>query len=247
MSDVRGVVKKLSLGLVFAAGLTLTGCASNSGASTSPDDPYEATNRDIFEFNMKLDRNIARPTAQFYVDTVPEFARDGLHNILTNANEPVVFVNDVLQGDVDWAAQTLGRLVLNTGFGLGGAIDVASRLGIPNHDNDFGITLGRWGVGEGPYLMLPVLGPAPPRDLTGMVVDIFFDPTTYVSYRSSLYYTMGIGLVEVIDMRAQTLGQLEGIERTSVDFYATTRNLYLQSREADLNRGKPNVENLPNF
>ena len=95
--------------------------------------------------------------------------------------------------------------------------------------------------------MLPMLGPAPPRDLIGKVVDIFLDPMTYVSYRSKLYYDMGIGLIGVIDLRAQNIGTLESIERTSVDYYATTRNLYLQYRKAAVNRGKPDVEDLPNF
>ena len=246
MSDVRGVVGKFSLIACFAASLLVAGCAS-TGPSTADNDPYEATNRDIFAFNQRLDSAVALPVAKFYVRAVPEPARDGIHNVLTNLNEPVVFANDVLQGDIDWAGQTLGRFGVNTTLGLGGLIDVASKMGIPSHDNDFGITLGRWGVGEGPFLMLPLLGPAPPRDLTGKVVDIFLDPMTYVSYRSKLYYDMGIGLIGIIDLRAQNIGTLESIERTSVDYYATTRNLYLQYRKAAVNRGKPDVENLPNF
>lgn len=247
MSDARGVVRHLSLILVFATSMMVTGCTSTSGVATADNDPYEATNRDIFAFNMKLDKYVARPVAQAYVDVVPELARVGIHNVLTNANEPVVFVNDVLQGDAEWAGDTLGRIGINTTFGLGGLIDVASKIGIPDHDNDFGITLGRWGLGEGPYLMLPFLGPAPPRDLAGRVVDIFFDPTFWVSYRSKIYYDMGIGLLGVVDTRAQNLGQLESLKHTSVDFYATTRNLYLQYRRAQVNRGRPEIENLPNF
>lgn len=246
MSDVRGVVGKLSLMVCFAASLLVSGCAS-TGPTTADNDPYEATNRDIFAFNQRLDKSVALPVAKFYVRAVPEPAREGIHNVLTNLNEPVVFANDVLQGDPDWAGQTLGRFAVNSTLGLGGLIDVASKMGIPSHDNDFGITLGRWGFGEGPFLMLPLLGPAPPRDLTGKVVDIFLDPMTYVSYRSKLYYDMGLGLIGIIDLRAQNIGTLESIERTSVDYYATTRNLYLQYRKAAVNRGKPDVENLPDF
>lgn len=238
---------RYSLIALFALSLFVSGCASTSGTATADNDPYEQTNREIFAFNQKLDKAVALPVAKFYVRVVPEPARDGVHNFLTNLNEPVVFANDVLQGDPSWAGQTFGRFAINSTLGIGGLIDVASKMGIPNHDNDFGITLGRWGLGEGPFLMLPLLGPAPPRDLTGRVVDIFLDPMTYVSYRSKIYYDMGLGLIGIIDLRAQNIGTLESIERTSVDYYATTRNLYLQYRKAAVDRGKPDVQNLPNF
>ncbi len=247
MSDVRSVVGKLSLALVLGAGLLVSGCASTKTISTSDNDPYESTNRDIFAFNMRMDRAVALPVAKFYVRAVPEPARDGVHNFITNLNDPVVFANDVLQGDADWAAQTFGRFTLNSTLGIGGLVDVAAKMGIPSHDNDFGITLGRWGLGEGPFLMLPLMGPAPPRDLTGKIVDIFLDPLFYVSWRDKIYYDLGLGLISVIDLRAQNIDTLASIERTSVDYYATTRNLYLQYRKAAVNRGKPDVENLPNF
>lgn len=244
---MQGVVEKFSLALVFVAGLIVSGCATTGGATSSDNDPYEATNRETFAFNQRLDKAVALPVAKFYVRAVPEPARDGIHNVLTNINLPVVFANDVLQGDVDRAGQTVGRFTVNSTLGLGGLVDVASKMGIPSHETDFGITLGTWGVGEGPFLMLPLIGPAPPRDLVGKGVDILLDPMTYVSYRSKLYYDMGIGLIGVIDLRAQNIDTLESIERTSVDFYATTRNLYLQYRDAAVRKGKPDVENLPNF
>jgi len=247
MSDVRGVVGKYSLILVFAVSLFMSGCASTPGTSTADNDPYEATNRDVFALNQRLDKAVALPVAEFYVSAVPEPARDGVHNFLTNLNSPVVFANDVLQGDVGHAGETLGRFGVNSTLGLAGLVDVASKMGIPGHDTDFGITLGMWGVGEGPFLMLPLIGPAPPRDLVGKVVDVFLDPLTYVSFRSKIYYDIGLGTIGIIDLRAQNIDTLESIERTSVDYYATTRNLYLQYRKAAVNRGKPDVENLPNF
>lgn len=247
MSDVRGVVGKYSLILVFAVSLFMSGCASTPGTSTTDNDPYEATNRDVFALNQRLDKAVALPVAEFYVSAVPEPARDGVHNFLTNLNSPVVFANDVLQGDVGHAGETLGRFGVNSTLGLAGLVDVASKMGIPGHDTDFGITLGMWGVGEGPFLMLPLIGPAPPRDLVGKVVDVFLDPLTYVSFRSKIYYDIGLGTIGIIDLRAQNIDTLESIERTSVDYYATTRNLYLQYRKAAVNRGKPDVENLPNF
>lgn len=232
---------------VVAAALLVSACAHTPGGTATDNDPYEATNRDIFAFNMTLDRAVARPVATFYVHAVPAPAREGVHNFLTNINLPVVFANDVLQGDVDRAGQSLGRITVNTTLGIGGLFDVASRMGIPGHDTDFGITLGTWGLGEGPYLMLPLLGPAPPRDLAGRVVDIFLDPVTYWNFREKIYYDIGLGTLGVVDLRAQNLGTLESIERSSVDYYATTRNLYLQYRAAQIRKGKPDVENLPNF
>ena len=126
-----------------------------------------------------------RPVAKFYRSAVPEPARDGIHNALTNLNSPVVLANDVLQGDGDKAADTFGRFVINSTVGVAGLIDVASKMGIPGHDNDFGITLGKAGAAEGSYLVLPFVGPKPPRDLVGTGVDIAFDPLTYVSWHNS--------------------------------------------------------------
>ena len=114
---------------------------------------------------------MARPIAKGYRDAVPEPVRDGIHNALTNLNSPVVLANDVLQGDGDKAVNTFGRIVINSTVGIGGLIDVASKIGIPGHDNDFGITLGKGGVAEGSYLVLPFAGPMPPRDLLGTGVD----------------------------------------------------------------------------
>ncbi len=119
---------------------------------------------------------------------MPEPARDGIHNALTNLNAPVVFVNDVLQGETDKAADTFGRFVINSTVGLAGLIDVAGKMGIPGHDNDFGITLGKAGAAEGSYLVLPFVGPKPPRDLVGTGVDIAFDPLTYMSWNNSTLY-----------------------------------------------------------
>ncbi len=243
----RGVVKYAWM-LILTAGLFVSGCASTSPTSTADNDPYEATNRNIFALNQEMDKDVALPVAKFYVRTVPEPAREGVHNFIDNLNAPVVFANDVLQGDVDRAGQTLGRFSLNSTLGIGGLIDVASKMGIPYHETDFGITLGMWGFGEGPFLMLPVLGPAPPRDLVGKIVDFtVLDPTFWVSFRSEIYYEIGLGVLSTIDLRAQNIDTLESIERTSVDYYATIRNLYLQSRKAAVNRGKPDIENLPNF
>ena len=182
---------------------------------------------------------------------MPEPARDGIHNALTNLNAPVVLANDVLQGDGDKAANTFGRFVINSTVGLGGLIDVASKIGIPYHDNDFGITLGKAGAAEGSYLVLPFAGPKPPRDLVGTGVDIAFDPLTYISLNGcDTWHVVRFGL-GVLDAAAANIDAVESIERSSIDFYATTRNLYRQNRNAQINGGKSgangSAEHLPNF
>ena len=240
---------KTSAQLLSALTLTLAlgGCSTPSAESLAQNDPWEKTNRDIFELDVRLDHAVARPIAKGYRAAVPEPVRDGIHNALTNLNGPVVLANDVLQGDGDKAANTAGRIVINSTVGIAGLIDVASKVGIPGHDNDFGITLGKAGVSEGSYLVLPFAGPKPPRDLLGTGVDVAFDPLTYAQFHGSdtwMVVRFGMG---VLDSRASQLDAVETIERSSIDFYATTRNLYRQSRNAKINEGKAGTDDLPNL
>jgi phospholipid-binding lipoprotein MlaA len=231
----------------LALGLVLGACSTPSPESVAQNDPWEKTNRDVFDFDVKLDHAVARPLAKGYRTVVPEFARDGIHNALTNLNSPVVLANDVLQGDGDKAANTFGRIVINSTVGVAGLIDVASKVGIPGHENDFGITLGKAGVAEGSYLVLPFAGPMPPRDLVGAGVDIAFDPLTYAQFHGRdtwMVVRFGAG---VLDSRTSQLDAVETIERSSIDFYATTRNLYRQSRNAKINDGKAGTDDLPNL
>jgi phospholipid-binding lipoprotein MlaA len=183
----------------------------------------------------------------FYTHAVPELARDGVHNFLENLGTPVTLANDVLQGESHRAVDTFGRIVVNTTVGIGGLIDVAQKTGIPEHSADFGETLGVWGVAEGPFLVIPVLGPSNPRDAFGNAVDIAIDPETWVAFTSATYFKLGKGVMGIADTRAQNLAALDELERTSVDLYATERSLYRQHREAEINHGKPNIDNLPNF
>jgi phospholipid-binding lipoprotein MlaA len=228
--------------------LGAAGCATTASQTASdPNDPYEAQNRQIFELNQKLDKYVALPVATAYVDVVPDVARDGIHNFLANLDVPVTFGNDVLQGAADHAGESLGRFLINSTVGLGGFIDVAQKIGVQEHEADFGETLGVWGVGPGPYIVLPGLGPSDPRDAFGYGVDIAMDPLTWISWRSSTYYMLGRGAMKIVDERARNIDTLNEIERTSVDLYATLRSLYRQHREAEIHGGKPNLEDLPNF
>jgi phospholipid-binding lipoprotein MlaA len=243
MTALRGLTV-LTLGV--SLGLFLTAC-STTGGNPQANDPYEQTNREIFDFDIRLDRHILLPTAEAYNDVVPEFARDGIHNFLLNLNSPVIFANDVLQGEASRGGETLARFVLNSTIGIGGLIDIAGKIGIPYHDEDFGQTLGVWGSEEGPYLVLPFFGPSNPRDLTGDVVDIAFDPNTYISNNYKFYWSLGRGVISVIDLRARNATTLAGIERGSVDYYASVRSLYRQNRTNEIANGKQDVSNLPDF
>ena len=235
----------------LALSLMLGACSTPSPDSIAQNDPWEKTNRDVFDFDIKLDHTIARPLAKGYRDAVPEPVRDGIHNAVTNLNSPVVLANDVLQGNSGKAADTFGRILINSTIGLGGLIDVASKVGIPYHDNDFGITLGKGDIAEGSYLVLPFAGPLPPRDLLGTGVDVAFDPLTWTKFHGRDTWTVvrfGIG---TLDAEASRIDEVETIERSSIDFYATTRNLYRQSRNAKINDGKAGAtgapDNLPNL
>src|SRR5262245_14116852 len=158
-----------SISAVIVAALSLAACTTRSPEALAEHDPFEPTNRFWFDVSQKADKYFAKPVAQGYVAVVPEPARDGLHNVLTNINQPVVFGNELLQGSPKRAASTLGRFVVNTTVGVAGLVDVATKIGLPDDDQDGGVTFGKWGLPEGPYLFLPLLGPAPPRDLLGRV------------------------------------------------------------------------------
>jgi phospholipid-binding lipoprotein MlaA len=217
---------------VLAMSVWLGGCATPSADSLAQNDPWENTNRDIFAFDVWAEHNVAAPVDDGYRAVVPEPARQAVHNVVTNLHAPIVLANDVLQGDGKKAAHTLGRILLNSTIGLGGLIDVASKLGIPYHDNDFGITLGQNGVAEGSYIVLPLLGPLPPRDLLGGGVDGFFDPLGYAHFPGKGTFNLARSGFRILDTVDRRRDEFESIERSSVDFYATTRNLYRQSRNA---------------
>jgi len=210
-------------------------------------DPWEPTNRAVFDFDVKLDHLVATPIAKFYRSAVPEPAREGVHNALDNLHAPVVLINDVLQGDTNRAGETLGRFIINSTAGLAGLIDVGAKIGIPGHENDFGVTLGMAGAQQGSYLVLPLVGPKPPRDLVGMGVDIAFDPVTYMTWNNStLYMIVRTGLT-ALDERTANIESVETIERSSIDFYASTRSLYRQYRNGEIHNGATTDRDLPNF
>jgi phospholipid-binding lipoprotein MlaA len=193
-----------------------------------------------------VEHNIGHPVDDVYRKVIPAPARKGIHNATNNLRSPVILANDVLQGRVNKAAKTLGRIVINSTIGLGGLIDVAKDWGMPYQDNDFGVTLGTGGVQEGSYLVLPFLGPAPPRDLLGQAVDGFFDPLYWARFDNKATWMLVRGGAATLDKVDDRRNEFDTIERTSIDFYATVRNLYRQNRAA-LIRGEDSKIQLPDF
>src|SRR5215471_13136780 len=240
--------------LVLFLTLILSGCATSPN-NLQPEvaeaedfnDPLEDTNRAIFDFNQKVDRHVLVPVAKAYRTVLPELVRDSLRDFLRNLRAPLIFANDALQGDFERAGETFARFTLNSTLGVGGLIDVAGRWGqLPYYEQDLGLTFGVWGIPEGPYLVVPVLGPSDPRDLVGQVAEGFGDPFNKLVTGNpyTLYWIPFVrGAVSGIDQRSRYIETLADIERTSLDYYATIRSLYRQRRAALIRHEKE--QNLP--
>jgi phospholipid-binding lipoprotein MlaA len=210
-------------------------------------DPFEPFNRAMYSFNDGLDRVVLGPVASGYETVAPQVVRNRVRDFLDNWKSPVWFANDVLQGDIDHAGVTASRFALNTTVGVLGVYDFAAHhADLPKRDEDFGQTLGVWGVGNGPYLMLPVLGPTTFRDLGGIVVDIGMDPFTYAEFEGDDAYRLTNKTLDIIDIRVQTDPAIRTI-RESVDPYAQARALYIQSRAERVRNGQGSYEDLPDF
>src|ERR1700758_15848 len=240
--------------LVLLLALMLPGCAT-SPSNTQPETaeaedfnvPFEDANRKIFDFNQMVDRNVLVPVAKAYRAALPDPIRDSLRDFLRNLRAPLIFANDALQGQFERAGQTFARFTLNSTLGLAGFVDVAGRWGeLPYHEDDLGLTFAVWGVPEGPYLVVPILGPSTPRDLSGQVAEGFGDPFNRLVTGNpyTLYWIPFVrGGVAGIDQRSRYIETLADIERTSLDYYATIRSLYRQRRAALIRHEKE--QNLP--
>lgn len=231
--------------LVPAQGAWAQATVTSQQVQEDVNDPFEGTNRFFFRINDFLDDVFLRPAAVIYRAAIPEFGRNRVRNFMNNLDAPVVFANDILQGEIDRAGDTFLRFGINTTFGIGGLFDVATDWGIPFHDEDFGQTLAVWGAGEGPYAYLPILGPSNFRDSMGRLVDIGFDPLTYVHWGQYDYVPWVRTAVNVIDLRSRNIETLDEIERTSVDYYASIRSIYRQYRKNEILNGE--AGDLPDF
>lgn len=237
---------------VLSAAL-LAGCAATPPADDvdavaefeQNNDPLEPTNRAIFAFNQAVDNAVLRPVAEGYRAAVPEFGRDRVHDFLNNLTAPFTFVNDLLQGEVGRAGETFGRFCLNTTFGVLGIMDVATPMGLAPHQEDAGQTFAIWGIGEGPYIVLPLFGPSNPRDAVGLVVEAVADPVSIGMRRADAEWGPWARTgVSAVDLRERYLDLLDEVEATSLDYYSAIRSLYRQRRSAEI-RNTNNVDTMP--
>lgn len=197
-------------------------------------DPIEPTNRAVFDANHFADRNVMKPVAQAYEDYIPEVVRVKIHNVLSNLREPIISVNDLLQANPDRAWTTVRRFAVNTTAGGLGLFDVATDWDLPHHDADFGQTFGVWGIGEGPFVELPLFGPSNVRDAFGTALDMVADPFTWMGGTTVTVFNASRTSVHMVDERGRNIDALDDLERNSVDFYATLRSVYHQHRQAEI-------------
>lgn len=244
-------IKTLVIGGVCAAAIALSGCTTTAyvdeTAKKEANDPIEGVNRSFFAVNEQLDNVAIEPVARGYRKAVDPGFRIAIHNFFRNLGEPVTFVNDVLQGNLGRASKTFGRATINSTIGFLGVADAAGAMGIPYHHEDFGQTLAVWGIPEGPYLFFPLIGPKPPRDLIGGIVDVFANPFFWANEPIIDGVMMSKPVVQGIDIRERNLENLDRLEETSVDFYASIRSLYRQRREYEIRNGESNFEDLPDL
>lgn len=221
---------------VLLGALVLTGCASTAN---NPKDPWEGYNRAMYTFNDTVDRAVVKPVAKGYDAAAPLPVKVGVGNFFGNIGDVWVGVNNLLQGKVVAGASDFGRVLVNTSVGILGFFDVASPLGLERHEEDFGQTLGKWGVGDGPYVVLPIFGPKTLRDTAGFGVDTLADPLghkdndSYIAERNS---AMGLRLIHA---RAELLPAEKVIDDAATDRYAYLRDAYLQRRLSLIHDGNP--------
>jgi phospholipid-binding lipoprotein MlaA len=213
----------------------LGGCASTG----DPRDPFEPMNRAVYQFNDELDKALVRPVAEAYRHFVPPVVRTGIGNFFSNINDVLIALNNALQGKMPEAINDLGRVAVNTTLGVLGFRDVATELGVPKNDEDFGQTLGRWGFRDGPYIVLPILGPSSVRDTFGWAGDIYTHPLGYVDNVNARNSLIGLRFVTV---RADLLEATNILETAALDPYEFVRDAYLQRRRNLVYDGKPPEE-----
>lgn len=237
MDKIRTAVTAL------CAATFLAGCAS--GPNRTAGDPLEPMNRVVFKVNDAVDRTIAVPVAKGYQKVTPQPLRTAISNFFSNLGDLSNIANELLQLKITDATEDVIRFAMNTTFGIGGLIDFATLARLPKHHQDFGLTLGRWGVPSGPYLVLPVFGPSTFRDSVGLAVDVRFNPLNYIepSARTPLY------VVQFVSARSDMLAATNVLEQAALDKYSFVRDAYLQQRKSKLSAGNGDTGTpaLPNY
>jgi phospholipid-binding lipoprotein MlaA len=231
-------MKPFAKRLTWIAGLALLG----SGCATRPpyeevSDPLEPVNRAIYNFNDYLDRGVLKPVAKGYVKVVPAAARTGVRNFFNNLLEPITIINDALQGKGRQALADTMRFGFNTTFGVFGLVDVATPWGLERHQEDFGQTFGTWGIGEGWYLVLPLLGPSSVRDGVGTLMALKLQPVPYLVDDTATRW--GIYSLYFISLRADLLSASEVLDTAALDPYLQVREAYRQKRWSEIHDGNP--------
>lgn len=250
----------LSRGALNAILVCMCGAVLLGGCATRPpesdpvalaeyketNDPIEPLNRYFFAINSLIDAFVLKPAAVLYDWSLPKPVKNSVRSFFNNLETPVTLANDIFQGEWGRAKTTTTRFAINTTAGIGGLIDWASPMGYPYHSEDFGQTLAVHGVGSGPYLYLPVLGPSNPRDGIGYAADTMMNPMTYV-LRGHDKVRFILFTSNAIDRRSRAIEVLDEIERSSVDYYASLRSLSRQRRADEIRNGKPDFESLPDL
>ncbi|WP_233883090.1 MlaA family lipoprotein [Paraburkholderia flagellata] len=237
MTTIR--MRAVTLGV---AALALGGCSTVQ--TPSKDDPWEGFNRTVYTFNDKVDTYALKPVAQGYVKVTPQPVRDSVTNFFANIGDVYNAANNFLQLKITDGVEDIMRIVINTVFGLGGLFDVATLAKLPKHNQDFGLTLGHYGVPPGPYLVLPLFGPSTVRDGVGLVPNYFINPLTYVDPAALSWGLYGLN---VVSTRANLLGASDLLEGAAIDKYSFIRNAYLQRRRYLLSDGRASDNNLPDY
>jgi phospholipid-binding lipoprotein MlaA len=210
-------------------------------------DPWEGFNRAMFATHEAVDRAVLEPVAQGYRAVTPSPVRNSVRSFLRNLRSPVILVNDLLQGEFGRAGNTVARFGLNSTVGFLGLFDPATGMGIERHDEDFGQTLAVWGVDNGPYLFIPLLGPTTVRDGAGRIVDVAFDPLTYAQFENVETVRIARTVIGGVSARESVLDTVAGLRRDSMDPYASIRTSYILLRQSAVQNGRANVQDLPDF
>jgi phospholipid-binding lipoprotein MlaA len=225
--------------LALLSSVIFSGCATVDPKYADPRDPMEGFNRSMYAFNEGLDKAILKPLAKGYKAITPVPVDNGITNFFSNINDVVSAVNNLLQFKLSRAASDVSRVVINTTIGILGFMDVATNMNIPRYDEDFGQTLGAWGIGPGPYIVLPFFGPSNGRDAVGLVVDWYTDPVTYLEPESHMWLTKTL---RYTDQRADLLRASNILQEAALDPYEFLRDAYLQKRRNDVHDGNPPPE-----
>ena len=248
---MRKKVILYALFLIMSSSILLSGCASSSISDEETDtkniekDPLEPMNRSIFAFNQVADKAVLKPIAKGYRWAIPDFVRNSVYNVFTTLKQPVYFLNALLQGEPKEAFYVLERTGVNLTFGCLGLFDVATQMDIPAPDNDFGQTLAKWGWhNEGPFIMLPLIGPSNPRDAIGLGADALTNPVGW-RLRHEPLIVYGMTAAEAFAKREKAIELLDNLENSSTDYYAAIRTMYRQNRQKKIDKVLPKEEQAP--